>query len=338
MDAPASKTSTAPNWRSLRFLAGALAGFAVPLLLAECYARVRPPADILQYLGERSPLAGGYRPDAALGADYRSYADFQRENADRLDKMGPLDSPGPTWLWLGNSFVQAPGMLADTAQAALPGVRMFHLGRNEPINLRAAQARLLLENGLRPRRIIFVILPIDAAAVGLHPFSSILVNRNGALTYRVRMPAEPLASLIRHSRLALVAWVRSGRQQTDPSFHATQIDSAPTPSIMADLRAAIHSLGDDSRKYGATVTVLLIPDREQIHGQSRFPVQDAVAGMCRDEGIDCFDARQIFLDAGDKPSLFLPDWHFTPRGNRMLLAGLLAHFDAAKPAGEAAAQ
>lgn len=307
-----------------------MAGLAVPLLLAEVYARVRPPSDILEYLGEKSSLSGDFRPDPVLGADYRSYAVFQRENAGRLAELGPLDSAQPTWLWFGNSFVQAPGMLGDTAQAALPGTRMFYLRRNEPLNLRLAQARLLMDHGLRPQRLIFAFLPVDAAGLGWQPLSSILVTSRGAVTYRVRMPAWPLGTLAKHSRLAFVAWVRSGRRTSDPAFRAEQLGSVVLPSLAADLHTFTRVLGEISRKYGTSVTVLLIPNREQIFGKEGFALQDAVAGMCRGEGIDCFDARRMFVEADDKPSLFLPDWHFTARGNRMLLAGLLAHFDEGK--------
>ena len=208
---------------------------------------------------------------------------------------------------------------------------MFYLRRNEPINLRVAQARLLLENGLRPQRLIFVILPIDVMVLGSHSLSSIYVTDRGAITYRVRLPAGPLAALIKHSRLAQLCM---GAQRTrgirTRSFHAGRVGVFLTPSLSADLRTFTRVLADASRKYGVAVTVLLIPNREQIFGKTGFALQDAVAGMCREEGIDCFDARRIFLDADAKPTLFLPDWHFTPRGNQMLFAGLLSHFDAMK--------
>ncbi|HWB60016.1 MAG TPA: hypothetical protein VG733_11025 [Chthoniobacteraceae bacterium] len=309
-----------------------IAGVAAPLLLAEIYARARPPADIEVYRRDESALTGDYKGDAELGADYRSYDDFQRDYADRLRELGPLDSPRATWLWFGNSFVQAPTMLGDTAQAALPDVRMFYLRRNEQANIRVDQARLLLAHGLRPQHLIFVLLPIDIAGLGWHPLSSIYVNKSGAITYRVRMPKGPLAGLIAHSRLAFLAWVRSGEGAMDPRFHAAQVTEGLSPSILADLQAYTRNLGELSRKYGTPVTVLVIPNREQIFGKAHFFPQEAIAAMCRNEGIDCYDARDVFLNAPDKPGLFLPDWHFNARGNRMLFAGLLAHFEAMKKA------
>ena len=64
----------------------------------------------------------------------------------------------------GNSFVQAAGMLGDTAQAELPDRQIFYLKRNEPIYLRVAQFRLLLVNGLRPERAFFIVLPSISSA------------------------------------------------------------------------------------------------------------------------------------------------------------------------------
>ncbi len=335
---PASQKSSVPPRRPWLLAAGILAGFALPLLLAEIQARVHPPSDLLPYLGEKSPLAGDYKPDPALGADYQSYAVFERDYADRLHELGALDAPKPTWLWFGNSFVQAPGMLGDTSQAVLPGTRMFYLKRNEPLNLRAAQARLLLAQGLRPQRLVYVILPIDAVGLGWQPISSLYVSQRGAITRQPRIPAGPMGWLVGNSRLALLAWVRSGRAAALPSFKGAQVNTGMPPSIAADLKTLTHTLGDLSRKYGTDVTVMLLPNREQIFGKEAFGMQDTIAGYCKAEGIDCFDARDVFTEEPDKMSLFLPDWHFTPRGNQMLFTALMTHFDARKNAKPGAAQ
>jgi hypothetical protein len=124
--------------------------------------------------------------------------------------------------------------------------------------------------------------------------------------------------------------VRSGRHVGQPSFHAGDVTEFLSPSLTHDLGAFVGLLGNLSKKYAVPVTVLLLPNREQIFGKAHFAFQDGIMSMCRREGIDCFDARDIFTGADDKPSLFLPDWHFTPRGNRMLLAGLLAHLEKVK--------
>jgi hypothetical protein len=157
--------------------------------------------------------------------------------------------------------------------------------------------------------------------------ASILVTSHGAITYNVRKPGHPLDALLQVSRLATVAWVRSGRHVWDRSFRPKHVTSTLPPMLADDLRKFMSVLGDASRKSAVPITVLLIPNREQIFGTAGYALQDAVAQMCRRERLDCFDARHVFGDDTDKPSLFLPDWHFTDRGNRLLLTHLLAHFD-----------
>ena len=85
------------------------------------------------------------------------------------------------------------------------------------------------------------------------------------------------------------------------------------------------------------VTVLLIPNREQIVGKSKFALQDSMIALCREQGLDWFDARNVFASVTEKQTIFLPDWHFTPRGNELLLSALLDHFKEAKNAGEKSA-
>jgi hypothetical protein len=42
-------------------------------------------------------------------------------------------------------------------------------------------------------------------------------------------------------------------------------------------------------------------------------------------GLDVFDPRAAFVGHPNPAALFLPDKHFSPEGNRLLLAELLAH-------------
>jgi hypothetical protein len=310
-------------------------GLFLILALAEGYLRLSPPTDLFPYLGEDSPLTGCYQPDPDLGADYRSFADFRQPYAVRLDELGALDSPQPTWALFGNSFVQAPGMLGDTAAAALPNQRMFYLKLNEPPNLRIAQARLLLKQGLRPERLVFALLPIDMLILGNHPLYSIQVTKRGALTYRARRPKNGLGSLIGRSRLALVPWVRSGLAAEKPSFRVYRVTSHLPKSLIADLNTFTRMLDEMQREYGCTVTMLLIPNRDQVYGEAGYALQDALAAMCREHGIDCCDTRNVFLNATDKPSLFLPDFHFSRRGNEILFSTLQDHFEAQEKTGTA---
>ncbi len=315
-----------PSQKTIRFLFGLLAGLAVPLILGEAFVRHHPPADMQPFLGDSSNLTGGFRADPELGADYATFENFRADYSARLAALGALDDARPTWLWFGNSFVQAPGMLGDTAQAAVPAVRMFYLQRNERPNVRIAQMRLLLDHGLRPQRIIFALLPVDAVTLSKEPLSSVHVNSRGAITTRLRMPPEPAATVMRHSTLATLAWIRSGRHVWNPRFRMAQIgDTLPVP-LPDDLKRLVSVIGGLSRKYQIPVTVLLIPNREQIVGKSKFALQDNLIAMCREQGLDWFDARDVFAGVAEKQTLFLPDWHFTPRGNELLLAALLEHF------------
>ena len=225
-------------------------------------------------------------------------------------------------------------MLGDTAQAAMPEVRMFYLQRNERPGLRVAQMRLLLDHGLRPQRIIFVLLPVDAVSLCKQPLQSIHVNSHGAITTRLRMPAQPFDVLLRHSQLATLAWIRSGRHVWNPGFRMSQIsDTLPQP-LPDDLKQLVSAIGGLSRKHSVPVTVLLIPNREQIIGKAKFALQDSVIAMCRGQGLDWFDGRDVFAGVAEKQTLFLPDWHFTPGGNELLLSALLEHFKETKLAGE----
>ena len=308
--------------------AGFLLGLIFPLVLAEMFVRMHPPADIQEFLGDDSPLQGCYQRDPVLGADYKSYECIRQKYAVRLDELGSLTLPGSTWAWFGNSFVQAPGMLGDTATAAMPGTRMFYLKQNEPLYLRIAQARLLLKNGLRPQRLIFAFHPVDTLYLCRQPLSSIYVNDHGAITYRPRRQSGLSGTLMRHSRLALIPWLRSGQQVAKPSYRPHKVTSYVPTWLAADLRSFVRMLGDMSREYGTTVTVLLIPNRGQVFGEAKFALQDALSAMCREQQIDCCDVGQVFLEATEKPSLFLPDWHFSLRGNQLLWNALQTHLEA----------
>jgi hypothetical protein len=315
-------------WRAsaVSFVSGLLGTTVAVLLLGEGYARFAPPNDFRHYV-EGDAKNAIYRADPVLGADYRSYQDFAAENARRLGELGPLDLPKPTWLFLGNSFVQAPGMLADSASQALPTKRIFSLGRNVDLPLRVAQARLLLRAGLRPERILFVLLPLDVWQIGPRPLSYIVVTAEGRIAARIRWPAPPWGKFIRASALATIAWVRGGWAAGDPAARIALIDQTPAPRMQSDLRKLLGALADVAREFTAPTTVVAVPDREQVFGKSGFGLQAALRAICAQAGLDFYDARLPFIQATDKPSLFLPDWHFSARGNALLLKGLFDHLD-----------
>ena len=304
-------------------------GFAVALgavlLIGEAYARLWPPRDVREHFGQGAPRSGIYRPDAQLGADYRSYDEFRSENAARLAALGPFASANPTWLFFGNSFAQAPGMMADTARRMRPDRRIFNLGRNVDLHVRAAQARQLLAAGLKPERIFFVLLPLDAVYVGRRPLSFIAVSPEGAITTRPRWPDPPWTAVVRDSRLAAIAWLRSGRADGDPGFDSRKVAAAPSARVRGDLARILAHLAETSRRYGVPVTIVVLPNREQIFGREGFGFQDAMRELSRDAGFDFYDARAPLVEVDDKRGLFLPDWHFNERGNTLVMQALLVH-------------
>jgi hypothetical protein len=310
---------------------GGLLAAALLAGLAEGFLRLFPPRDLLPYLGESSPLTGPYAPDYNFGIGYRSWDAFCTDYAERLDQLGPLDHDArPTWAMFGNSFVQAPGMLADTARARMTDHHIVKLGRNEPLVIRLAQIKLLLEQGLRPERVVILLLPLDAAPLGEQPLSTIQVTAHGALTYRPRLPGGPGAWAVAHSRLALTGWVRSGRHKGDPGFRAAQLNRGVAGPLLADLRGLFDNLARVTRAHGVPVTVILLPNHEQVMHGALCGFQDALGPVLRGQGYNVLDPRDIFAGQPDRAALFLPDKHLTPLGNALLLDALLEHLRAAE--------
>jgi hypothetical protein len=309
--------------QKLRLSLGFFLGLSLLLAGGEFYARTWSPADVLEYLGEQSPLTGPYRPDPVLGADYASFEALRLSNAQRLGELGPLHSPQPTWLWFGNSFVQAPGMLGDMAAVSLPGVRMFYLKRNEPLHLRIAQARTLLGAGLKPDRIFFVVLPIDVTGYARRPLDSIVVTTKGAITYDIGNPPAPIDRLVSHSLLARTAWVREGG--TNRAIPQPDVTASIPSSLASQLSVLMDVLMETATRFDVPVTLVLLPNREQVFGTAGFALQDLLTNIAVSKGFDLFDARGVFDRQNDKMKLFLPDWHFTTLANRDIFDALLSH-------------
>jgi len=310
------------------FVAGLLAALLAVLLTGEILARFAMPKGIREQLQGAAQPQRWYKPDPLIGADFRSYEDVQRLNAPMLRRLGPLDLPKPTWLLFGNSFVQGPGNLADTAERLLPDTRIFALRQYVDLPLRAAEARQLASQGLRPSEIFFVMLPIDLVQIGKRPLSFIEVSGDGAIGTKLRWPDPPWASAVKASRLATIAWVRSGRAAGDPTFDARRVSDTPSPRVQQDLSRIFNHLAETSRRYNVPVTIVTLSNRDQVFGRAGFGFQDTVQALAKQAGIDFLDARRPFIEAADKLSLFVPDWHFSDRGNRLLLQELINHANA----------
>jgi hypothetical protein len=323
-----ASSGRSPAGAGFRFLLGSLLAVGLFGGLAEAFLRLFPPLDLQPYMGEASPLTGGYAPDEDFGVTYRSWDVFCRENAERLEPYLPLEGHAdsrPTWAFFGNSFVQAPGMLADHARATVADRRIFNLGRNELLFIRFAQIKLLLEHGLKPERLFVELMPVDLLSLGRQPLSTLQVTGRGALTYRPSLPGAPADAVVEESRLFLTAWIRSGRHHGNPRFNPQTLYQGIPEPLLGDVARLFANLARIARAHGVPVTVLLIPAYHQVLRRESFGFQDSLTALLAPMGYDVFDPRAAFCAYPDKPSLHLPDKHLTAEGNRLLLAELLAH-------------
>jgi len=312
------------------FAIGLLLGLLVPLIIGEAYVRIRPPADVQEYLGEGSPLTGIYRPDSALGVDYSSIEEYRPFDAPRFSEIKPLNTTEPTWLFFGNSFARG---LSMTAREAMTSHRiLFFREAKDRLHMRIAQARMLLANGLKPERMVFTLIPIEIARYAAFPLSSVYVNRNGAITYRVRMPPSPFDKIVMHSRLALVAWIRSGLHRWNPTFRLSRITEVVPESVELDFRHLFGEMRQLSQKYSVPITVVILPDRRQIlEDQSNFVMQKTVSRLARNAGLDVIDPSEALRRQPDRRALYLPDWHYTPLGNGLVMKELRSRVEADRP-------
>jgi hypothetical protein len=218
-------------------------------------------------------------------------------------------------------------MLADTARKYASNRHVFNLGRNEFLYIRAAQIEFLLEHGLRPERIMFAMQPLDAAVFAYQTVEMVHAGPNGAQDFNPRLPAIG-AGLIRQSRLALAGWVRADLQHALPFFQPAELERRVDPLIHMELWALLRRIGEVTSRHGVPVTVLMIPNYDQITRGAGFAFQDEAADLAQAAGLDVCDVRDPLRNYGDKPALFIPDKHFSAIGNRILLDELIRHWHA----------
>lgn len=306
----------------LRLAAGLLAGFLLPLFAAEYYVRLKPPQDLELYLGDAT-TSGIYRPDPVLRVDYKSIDDYTPREAPKLADLKPLNTEQPTWLFFGNSFARG---LSASAHERLPSHRiLFFREAKDEFHMRVAQLRLLLENGLKPERVFFTLIPIEVARYVLRPLDWVYVNRRGAISSKFNLPGEPVNSLLQRSWLARLAWVRSKLHLADPTFRLSRITENVPATAVDDFRTMFTALGKISRKHEVPITIVILPDRRQILGKSSFAVQNQLSQLTQSAGLDRFDPSEIFLAYADKRAMYVPDWHYSPIGDELLLNALLKH-------------
>ncbi len=309
---------------------GLIVAAGLSLAAGELYLRLTPPGDLADYLGTDAPRAGPFRPDPRYGAQYRS---FDALAADNPGKFGPyrrlFNNPTPpkVWAFFGSSFAQAPGMLADTARQYVPNRRTFNLGKNEIVPVRLAQAEFLLDAGLPVERVFFVVIPLDGFSFAMNGLDQIRVTPEGGLAYDPRLPSVG-ASVVRNSRLALKGWTRTGLHQNQPFYNVRDLNARFDGPLLEDFTAVFGHFAEAAARHKVPATVVLLPNHEQVTKGAGFAFQDAVAPALRERGYDVCDVRRAFLDYQDKPGLFIPDKHFSPVGNRVLLAAILEHLKA----------
>jgi len=313
----------------LQFAAGFAVATAVLIAVGELALRAAPPRTVQPYL-EDDDRPGPFRSDERYGVQYRSWDAFRADYADALQPhefLFTTPDPPRTWAIFGSSFVHAPGMLADTARKYVPNRHNFNLGRNEFLYVRAAQIELLLEHGLRPERIVFAIMPLDAAVFAQHTLDMVHSGRGGAMAFDPSLPPVS-GGIIRHSRLALAGWVRADLQQVVPFYKPGEMVSRVHPVIRSEMRTLFGRIGEATSRHRVPVTLLLIPNFEQVTKGAGYAFQDEMTKLATEAGMDVCDARNEFAAYPDKPALFLPDKHFSDLGNRLLLAELVAHLHA----------
>jgi hypothetical protein len=132
--------------------------------------------------------------------------------------------------------------------------------------------------------------------------------------------------VIRKSRLALAGWVRADFQHAVPFHKPSELADRVHPVIRSELGAQFRRIGEVTARHGVPVTVLLLPNYEQITRGAGFAFQDAAAALATEAGLDVCDVRDAFRTYPHKPNLFVPDKHFSPVGNRLLLTELVKHF------------
>jgi hypothetical protein len=245
-----------------------------------------------------------------------------------------LHQPKPPKLWafFGNSFAQAPGMLADTAREHIRTRIVFNLGKNELLPVRLAQAEFLLDSGLPVERLFVVLLPIDGWWLSRTGLDQIRVTAGGGIAYEPRVP-ELIRPIVRNSRLALQSWTQTNFHFNEPSYLMRDVNTRFDDPMLADMRELFTEFAKGVARHQVPVTVVLIPNYEQTVDLAGCAFQDAVTPVFKELDYDVCDVRQAFRDypTEGKAGLFIPDKHFSPTGNRLLLAAILKHLKTTDP-------
>ena len=136
---------------------------------------------------------------------------------------------------------------------------------------------------------------------------------------------------MRNSRLALQSWTQTGWQVNVPRYPTRLLNDRYDGRMLADFTKVFGHFAVATTRRRVPVTMVLLPNYEQTARGGRLRVSGRDHAALREQGYDVCDVRQAFLDYPDKPSLFIPDKHFSDIGNRLLLATVLEHLKATDP-------
>ena len=197
-----------------------------------------------------------------------------------------------------------------------------------PLAKQAVQIELLLEHGLRPERIVFQLMPLDVSVFARHSFAMVKAGDGGAMAFEPRLPAMG-SSIVQNSRLALSGWVRAEMQHSIPHYNPAVMTSRMDPRIVEEADYLFARLAELKARYRVPVTVLLIPNHEQITKGAGYAFQDELTRIAGKNGLDLLDVRGAFRSSGiNKRDLFIPDKHFSDLGNKILLREFVRHLHA----------
>lgn len=313
----------APKRSTVLVTAGVIAGLTLPLALGEAFARLRPPANIHEFLGDDSPWRGDFVADPKQVIRYTS--DGFHSLYDRIPLSNiPKAVDRPTWIYSGVSF--GWGIWNATEQLKLPRRILYMHQINDRLHMRIAHARRLFEYGIKVDRIVFVLIPLEIARYAETPLASIYVNKNGAITQRVREPVAPFNWIIAHSRLALLGYIRARLHVWLPFFRLNSISENFPPIVQSDFRFMLGQMAELQKQYGVRITIAVLPERRQVlNDNSNYAMQNAFRALGKEAGIDIYDPVGLLRDQPDRRSLFLPDWHYTDAGYDLVARDLAAH-------------
>ena len=100
------------------------------------------------------------------------------------------------------------------------------------------------------------------------------------------------------------------------------------PLVVDETRHLFECIAEATKKHRVPVTVLLIPNWEQVTKGAGYAFQEALTPLANNVGFDVLDVRDVFRNYPDKPALFIPDKHFSDLGNRILLNEFVNHLHA----------